>query len=175
MFKRILVAVDGSAASNAGLRVAVGLCKDQDATLVAAHVMDDAVLPVDPEGSFYPGAYLDSFYESQQKEGERLVAQAAGQAKAAGVDCETVLARSRASTVADVIVSLVRKKKADVIVLGTHGRRGLRRMLMGSDAEAIMREASVPVMLVRGGYAARVAGKARPSASKRAQPSRAAA
>jgi hypothetical protein len=64
-----------------------------------------------------------------------------------------VLVEARAATVAHVIVQQAQKLKADVIVMGTHGRRGLRRALMGSDAEAVVREAGVPVVLVRGAVA----------------------
>ena len=51
---------------------------------------------------------------------------------------------------ASLILAQARKSKADVIVMGTHGRRGLSRMVMGSDAEGVVREANVPVLLVRG-------------------------
>ena len=60
-----------------------------------------------------------------------------------------MLVESRGHSVADTILEQARKTKADVIVLGTHGRRGLSRILMGSDAEAVVREARVPVLLVR--------------------------
>jgi K+-sensing histidine kinase KdpD len=62
---------------------------------------------------------------------------------------KAVLAESRGGTIADAILSQARKAKADLIVIGTHGRRGLSRVLMGSDAEAVVRESRVPVLLVR--------------------------
>jgi nucleotide-binding universal stress UspA family protein len=65
------------------------------------------------------------------------------------VPVSSVLLESAAGPAADAIVRQARKWKADVIVLGTHGRRGVRRMLMGSDAEQVVRSSPVPVMLVR--------------------------
>lgn len=70
-------------------------------------------------------------------------------AQASGVDAHGMLVESHGQTVAQAIVNQARKARADVIVIGTHGRRGLRRLLMGSDAEAVLRESSVPVLLVR--------------------------
>lgn len=150
MFKRILVAVDGSATSNAGLRAAVALAADQRSTLAVVHVVD-LTLPVGPEGAFYLPSYLDDYEAALVKGGRKLLDKAVALARAAGVRAEPRLARSRASTVAAAVLGEARKAKADVIVLGTHGRRGLRRVVMGSDAEAIVRQSRVPVLLVRGG------------------------
>jgi nucleotide-binding universal stress UspA family protein len=154
MFKRILVAVDGSPASNAGLRSAVSLAADQRASLVVVHVVD-LTLPVGPESAFYVPSYIDAYEAALVKGGGKLLDKAVAQARALGVRVEAVLARSRASTVARAVLVEARRAKVDVIVLGTHGRRGLRRVVMGSDAEEILRQASVPVLLVRGGRGVR--------------------
>jgi nucleotide-binding universal stress UspA family protein len=66
-----------------------------------------------------------------------------------GVAVETVLLGARGNRVADLIVKQAKKWHADLIVLGTHGRRGVARVLMGSDAEIVVRETPVPVLLVR--------------------------
>jgi len=149
MFKRILVAVDGSPASSAGLLAAVELASDQRATLVALHVVDDGTLPVNFEGVAYPAGYVDSYFEAMLKSGRKLLEKAARIALASGLKSESVLVRSRVQTVAHVIVAQARKHRADIIVIGTHGRRGLRRLLLGSDAESVVREATTPVLLVR--------------------------
>ena len=65
------------------------------------------------------------------------------------VKVDTVLLETLGHPVADLIIKQSKKWRADVIVLGTHGRRGLSRLLMGSDAEMVVREAQVPVLLVR--------------------------
>jgi len=149
MFKRILVAVDGSSASNAGLREAIGLAADQHASLVALHVVDDTVMTINFEGGYVPPNYVDSFYEELRRNGPRTLDKVERVAGASSVPVECVLAETHGQTVAHVILKQARKLKADAIVLGTHGRRGLRRALMGSDAEAVVREARVPVLLVR--------------------------
>jgi nucleotide-binding universal stress UspA family protein len=149
MFKRILVAVDGSPASNAGLKSAAMLAADQHAILLALHVVDDSRMAVTFDSSYLPAGYVDSFYESLRENGRNILAKAAAFAQSSSVEFKPVLVEALGRTVADAIVQQARKVKADVIVLGTHGRRGLRRVLMGSDAEAVVREAHVPVLLVR--------------------------
>lgn len=149
MFKRILVAVDGSPASNAGLKAAAMLAADQHAMLLALHVVDDSPMAVTFDGSYLPADYVDNFYESLRENGRKILAKAEAFAQGSSVDLKPVLVEAHGRTVADAIVRQARKLKSDVIVLGTHGRRGLRRVLMGSDAEAVVREAHVPVLLVR--------------------------
>jgi nucleotide-binding universal stress UspA family protein len=149
MFKSILVALDGSAAANAGFKSALQLASDQHADLVVLHVIDDAAMAINVAGGYLPASYVDTLYDSLRKNGDAILAKAEATARTAGVKITPVLAESRGQTVARAILRQARKSKADVIVLGTHGRRGVWRMLMGSDAEAVLREASVPVVLVR--------------------------
>ena len=166
MFKRILVAVDGSPASNAGLAAAVELAGDQRATLIALHVVDDGTLPVNFEGVAYPPNYVDAYFEAMHKAGRKLLDKTAKTALASKLKCESVLVRSRAQTVAHVVVAQARKLRADVIVIGTHGRRGLKRILLGSDAESVVREAPVPVLLVRARERAARKPKAKPAPAR---------
>lgn len=149
MFKSILVAVDGSDAANAGFKSALQLAGDQHAKLVVLHVIDDTAMAVDVAGGYLPASYVDTLYDSLRKNGETILGKARAAARAAGVEITPVLAESRGQTVAQAILRQARRSRADVIVLGTHGRRGLARILMGSDAEAVLREAPVPVVLVR--------------------------
>ena len=149
MFKRILVAVDGSPASNAGLRSAVELARDQHASLFALHVLDDGSLPINFEGTIYPPTFIDAYFEATHKIGRKVALdRAIASGRGSGVAIKPVLVRSQGHSVAHVIIEQRRKLKADIVVLGTHGRRGLARMLMGSDAEQVLREASVPMLLV---------------------------
>ena len=150
MFKRILVAVDGSPESSAGLDAAVALASDQQATLFALHVIDDGSLPINFDGALYPPSYVDAYAEAMRTIGRKILDRTQKVARADSVQIDCILVRSRGVSVAEVIVEQSRKLKADIIVLGTHGRRGLKRVLMGSDAEQVVREASVPVLLVRG-------------------------
>lgn len=149
MFKRILVAIDGSAASNAGFKSAVQLAKDQHASLVGLHVIDDAAMAINVAGGYLSPSYVDTLYDSLRENGRSILARAQAAAGAAGVEIKPVLAEGRGKTVAHTILQEVRKSKADLVVIGTHGRRGISRIVMGSDAEAVVREAGVPVLLVR--------------------------
>lgn len=167
MFKRILVAIDGSPPSAAGLNAAIELAGEQGATVVALNVIDDSALPVNFEGPALPASYLDAYFAAQEDYARKLVERARTAALKRGVDIQTAVVRSRGRTVANVIVAQARKHKADVIVLGTHGRRGLKRVFMGSDAEEVVRVATVPVLLVRGRYRAGAKAETAASATSR--------
>ena len=124
------------------------LAADQRATLLVLHIVDDTGVSVGLDDG-YPN-YADNRYDTVLRNGRKLIAKAEAAGKAAGVDIKGILVGSRGRSVARCIVVEANAQAADVIVLGTHGRRGLRRVLMGSDAEAVVREARVPVLLVRG-------------------------
>ena len=165
MFKRILVALDGSAASNAGFKSALQLAGDEHAMLAGLHVLDDSSVTLNFEGAYVPAPYVDKLFQSLRQRGHEILKQAEGAAKAAGVDMQAVLVESRGQTIAHAILAQARKSKADVIVIGTHGRRGLSRVLMGSDAEAVVRESPVPVLLVRASEAPTTPARAKKTAS----------
>jgi nucleotide-binding universal stress UspA family protein len=145
-YKRILVPVDGSPTSGRGLREAIGFAKAQKARLQLVHVVDlhNAVLA----GLAGPTTVTD-LAAALEKRGRRLLESAATRVRQSGLSCETVLLESLTSPVAEPIVRQARKWRADLIVIGTHGRRGLKRLVMGSDAEQIVRNAPAPIMLVR--------------------------
>ena len=146
MYKRILVPVDGSATSRRGLRAAIELAKSQRARLVILNVVDAVPVFASLEGVV---AYDPGILDALKKGGQAILARAAAEAKKRGVQAKTVLAENIAGRVADAIVRQARKQRADLIVIGTHGRRGVSRMVMGSDAELVVRHTPVPVLLVR--------------------------
>lgn len=145
-YRRILVPVDGSATSNAGLREAIDLAKGQDASLHLVHVLDYHYLAM---SGLEAGAYIEDLMASLTQSGRRILKRAEEVARRSGVKATVALVESPAGPAADAIVRQAKKSKADLIVIGTHGRRGVRRMLMGSDAEQVVRNSPVPVMLVR--------------------------
>ena len=100
-------------------------------------------------GGYLPASYVDTLYDSLRKSAQAVLAKAQATARTAGVEITPVLVESRGATVAQAILSQARKAKADTIVIGTHGRRGVARILMGSDAEQVLRESPVPVLVVR--------------------------
>ena len=146
MFKRILVPIDGSGPSRAGLERAIALAKNQNARLRLLHVVDENGVIQGMEPTMNVGELLDGLVA----EGRKILAAAVVTAKKHGVKADTVLYEVLIGRVADRIVREAAKWHADVIVMGTHGRRGIGRLVMGSDAENVLRQSPVPILLVRG-------------------------
>ena len=146
MYQHILVPVDGSPTSNAGLAEAVKLAKITGAKLRLLHAVDQIPMAVSAEGF---GMLSVDVLSLLREAGELVLAQARGLVDAAGVAVDTVLLDSGSGRLCDLVAKQVSDWPADLIVIGTHGRRGLGRVLMGSDAEQIVRHATVPVLLYR--------------------------
>ena len=147
-YRRILVAVDGSAASGKGLREAIRLAKAQRARLVIVHVVDEYPAFAALDGM--AGAAGADLVPVLREAGRRVLAKAQRAAGKGGVRASTILREMVGGSAAYPIVREAKKQRADLIVLGTHGRRGVRRLVLGSDAEQAVRLAPVPVLLVRG-------------------------
>ena len=148
MFKRILVPVDGSSTSNRGLIEAIEFARGQKATLCLLHVVDQRVIT--QEGYIQAaGSVMDRLMESLRDGGRLILAKCEAEAKRRGVKAKRILAENTVRRISDVILSAARNCHADVIVMGTHGRRGITRLVLGSDAEGVVREAKIPVLLVR--------------------------
>lgn len=145
-YKRILVPVDGSRTSQLGLKEAIRLAKGQKASLVLVHVVDEHVVIM---ASMEAASYLEDLRPSLMKSGRRILERAVETVRKAGVACQSVLLETMVAPAADLIVRQAKKSRADLIVIGTHGRRGIRRVVMGSDAEQVVRTSPIPVMLVR--------------------------
>jgi nucleotide-binding universal stress UspA family protein len=148
MYQRILVPVDGSPASDKGLREAIALARLTSGRILLLHVVDDMSLLI--SSAEYAGLGADVF-NALRDSGEKLLADAKSAVERAGVAAETMLFENVDLPLWQRVVALVREWRADLVVMGTHGRRGVRRVVLGSDAEQIVRTASVPVLLVRGG------------------------
>jgi nucleotide-binding universal stress UspA family protein len=147
-YRKILVAVDGSAASAKGLREALRLAKAEDARLFILHVVDEypAFAALDGMMAGAPGVDL---VPALREGGKRVLAKAQAVAAKQNVKAKAILREMLSGPAAYPIVREARKVGADLIVLGTHGRRGVRRLVLGSDAEQVVRTAPVPVLLVR--------------------------
>jgi nucleotide-binding universal stress UspA family protein len=149
MYQRILVAVDGSDTSNLALEQALQLAKDQRARVRIVHALDPA--PYTSLASMRPFD-AGELIESMRQDSKRLLATALDAAKAAGVNAETALIDGEwtSERAAQRLARDAKSWEADLIVVGTHGRRGFDRLMMGSVAEALVRIADAPVLLVRG-------------------------
>jgi nucleotide-binding universal stress UspA family protein len=145
MYKKILVAVDGSATSLRGLDEAIKVAKGTGAKLMLLHVVNELVLSVDA----VPSVYYEPIFQALRESGAKVLKEAAAVVRRADLSCEQKLVDTVGGRVADEIVKQARQWPADLIVMGTHGRRGFKRLAMGSDAELVLRHSSVPVLLVR--------------------------
>ncbi|MBU1361678.1 MAG: universal stress protein [Gammaproteobacteria bacterium] len=146
MYQRILVPFDGSPTSRRGLDEALRLAKLCGGSVRLVHVIDELKYVTGFE-TF--AAYNADLLPLMQEAGEQILQAGRDAAVAARVEVETLLFTSAVGRVCDIVVEQARTWKADLIVLGTHGRRGVGRWLLGSDAEQILRLAPVPVLLVR--------------------------
>lgn len=145
VYKRILVPVDGSPTSRAGLNEALRLAKDQKAKLKLIHIVDELMIFSSSEA----GLNIEPIIESMKRGGKRILDHAAKFAAARGVRPETELWENATGRVAEVLIGRAKRWRADLIVMGTHGRRGVNRLVLGSDAELVVRNSPVPVLLVR--------------------------
>ena len=145
MYKRILIPVDGSGASNRGLREALRIARGGRVQLCLLHVVEEFFIGEAGESL----VFAEDVFTALRASGKRTLARAEALVRKAGLRPRSVLVETMARPVADLVVREARKWKADLIVIGTHGRRGVRRVVMGSDAEQVVRTSPVPVLLVR--------------------------
>jgi nucleotide-binding universal stress UspA family protein len=152
MYQKILVPVDGSATSDLGLNEATKLAKLTGARVRLLHVVDVLSLAIAGEGMVgSAGDVLAAVRES----GRSILQRGEASVQATALDVDTVLLENTAGRVAEIVADEAASWGADLIVLGTHGRRGVGRLILGSDAEQVLRLAPVPVLLVRDKTAAR--------------------
>ena len=147
MYQRILVPVDGSATAAKGLDEAIRLAKITGASLELVNVVDEMSLALGIEAYT---AYSQDVIAKLRDGAREILEKAQQQAAAADVGADTKIIETFGARVADLIVDEAVAAKADLIVIGTHGRRGVGRLFLGSDAQQILRLAPVPVLLVRG-------------------------
>lgn len=145
MYSRILVPVDGSEAADRGLMEAITMATSEGTTLRLVHVVNELMFNT----GYAPTMYYDQLLESMREGGKEILRKAEAVAREHGAQSQTVLLESIGGRAADLIVEQAQKWPADVIVMGTHGRRGLKRLVMGSDAELVLRLSPVPVLMVR--------------------------
>lgn len=146
MYTVILVAIDGSPTSSNALDEAVGLARLSNARLHVVHIVD----PIKHMTGFErPEVYVREILPALLREGEAVLSKARAQAEAAGVQADTALIESKGEPVWQLLVNDAKASGASLVVVGTHGRKGVNRVLMGSDAEQVARHAPVPVLLVR--------------------------
>ncbi len=146
MYSRLLVPLDGSPTASLALQHAAALARLSGATIVLLHVIEEMK---HSNGFERPRIYIEEVRPGFRAAGQKMLDEAALWLRQEGVAVETVLLESKGERVSELIAQQALANRCDLVVLGTHGRRGVDRVLMGSDAEQLARIAPVPVMLVR--------------------------
>jgi nucleotide-binding universal stress UspA family protein len=145
LYRRILVPIDGSDTAERGLRDAIGLASAFDSSMVLLSVVEYYPMMMEmATATTWQQVTIDlrSHYQ-------RVLERAHAAANAAGVASEAHLEDAAAARVCDVITDQAREHRCDLIVMGTHGRRGIEHALVGSDAERVIRLAPCAVLLVK--------------------------
>lgn len=146
MYSRILVAVDESDTSLHALKHAIELSRRLSSTLRVVHVVDMSWLPIGPEVAIDTTALS----AARRGAGEKVIATARDAAQQAGFEAEVGLIETETpiQQVAEVIVREASRWGADLVVMGTHGRRGFQHLILGSVAERMTRLSPGPVLLI---------------------------
>ena len=140
MYDRILVPTDGSEGARAAFDHALALAELVGGELHVLNAVDPTLVPVEVSA--------DGVFDALQEAGEGYVRELSERAEAAGVTVETAVVTG---ATADAITGYAEANDVDLLVMGTHGRTGLRLWLLGSVTERVIRTAPVPVLTVREG------------------------
>ena len=150
MFKNILVPTDGSKLSDKAVAHAVALAKSAGAKLTALTVTP--VFHMRPISGFSPPDSMlapvrESFEKEASAKSRKILDTACATASAAGVACAGVQVRSESPF--DAIIKQATKSKCDLILMASHGRRGLDAVLLGSETQKVLTHTKIPVLVVR--------------------------
>ncbi|MBW7861842.1 MAG: universal stress protein [Rhodocyclaceae bacterium] len=149
MYRHVFVAIDDSATSQKALEEAITVARIHGAELEIAHAIDEQLVHV-----FHAGG-VTTTSASQLKNvlvssGEEVLTRAVEHARTAGVQARAHLIKGHGKHADDLIADAVQSSGADLLVVGSHGRRGVRRLLLGSVAENLVRKVGISVLIVRG-------------------------
>ncbi|HJH32772.1 MAG TPA: universal stress protein [Methanosarcinaceae archaeon] len=142
LYRKILIATDGSEPNKKAVLYGIELARLSDAKLYIVYVVDTAAFASIPMDSGW-----EIMYELLQKEGTEAIQQIVDDAKVSGIGVESSLLEGHPS---QEIIEFTQDNDIDLIVLGTLGKSGLNRFLLGSVAEKITRNSRIPVLVVRG-------------------------
>ncbi len=149
MFKHILVSTDGSTLSSKAVSAAVKLAKTTGAKLTGIYVMAPYAPPVYGEGAAYVTADLNPrrYKETMAKAARHALSAVEIESQTAGVECKTISATHDLPW--EAIIRAAKGKKCDLIVMASHGRRGLAGLLLGSETTKVLTHSKIPVLVCR--------------------------
>lgn len=148
MFQHILLPTDGSKLSDRAVKRGIEFAKSANASVTAVHVVPEFRMVVE-EGFVSPmSAELKKRFENEsQQHARKMLDKVEAAARGAGVQCDSV------AVVSDYpyqqIIETARKKKCDLIIMASHGRRGLSSLLLGSETAKVLTHSKVPVLVMR--------------------------
>ena len=145
MYQRILVPDDGSPTARKALDSAITLAKESNGQIRLVHLLEE--LPYVGYGLY--GNYNADLLENLRTASNSILTDGLARIKSAGVMADTLLVDRFGELLGDATAKAATEWNADLIVVGTHGRRGVGRLFLGSGAEQIIRQAPVPVLVVR--------------------------
>ena len=144
MYQRILVPIDGSATSDCALAEAIKLARQHAAQVKLVNVYEDILYWIDENYINYA-----ELQETIRLNAEKLLTKAQAEVIQAGIPVEAKLIEAKNNRIENVIIEEAKRWQAELIVIGTHGRSGFTRLMLGSVAEGVVRSASIPVLLIR--------------------------
>jgi nucleotide-binding universal stress UspA family protein len=149
MFKHVLVPTDGSPLSLRAAKTAVDLARVHDARITAIHVMAPYVLPAAPDGMmFYPESFSPEEYrKAVAKQADKALAKVKAAAEAGGVAFSSIAVTHEQPWQA--IIDAAKDRRCDVVVMASHGRRGIAGFLIGSETTKVLTHSKVPVLVCR--------------------------
>lgn len=142
MYKRIVVPVDGSETSNRAIVAALQMARENGGRVRLVHALDELAYLSGYE-------YSADLLKAARDQGAKVLEDALSMAQSAGVPADTKLVETAGRRLGELVADEARGWEADLVVVGTHGRRGMSRILLGSGAEQVLRLAPVPVLAVR--------------------------
>lgn len=146
MYKQILVPVDGSDTATRALVAALQLARDGGGRVRLVHVVEELAFV---DGYDMYGGQTGELLQVMREAGDKVLDAGLAIARSAGVEADKQLFDKFGERLSEVVAGAARQWKADLIVVGTHGRRGIGRVLLGSGAEQIIRLAPTPVLVIR--------------------------
>lgn len=148
MYKRILIATDGSRLAGKAVNAGIGLARAVGARVTLFHAAEAFPVMPSPEFAIASGrAGVAAWDKARKKRAERVLAKARARAKLAGLACETRFAV--AASPHKAILEAARRDRCDLIVMASHGRRGLEGLVLGSVTQKVLTLGKLPVLVCR--------------------------
>lgn len=147
MFKHILLPTDGSKMSAKAVKRGIDLAKKSRGRVTALHVLPEFKLMVDDGITMISPALKKRFDDEGRMRAQKMLGEVARQARARGVRCAILCVTGDSPY--QQIIAAARKKKCDLILMASHGRRGLSSILLGSETAKVLLHTKVPVLVVR--------------------------